>query len=160
MFHHVAKLSLALTLVAVLCLAGPAAAGPTIRAIGSADGQVLRVTNPTPGVTRLDFVATGRATLVGRYTQQGTTFVNAKGEVTGRYVCTTADGSTFSGSYTGTVTPIPNTNNNFRFVLDVLVERGTGRLAGLTGRFALVAIQQNGPTGPFRYEFNGDWILP
>jgi hypothetical protein len=155
------SLALALTLVAGLAWASPAVAGPTIPAKGSATGQVTLQVNPTPEnpVGRQEYVATGTATLLGRYTHRGVTFFTADGQVlpTSSYVLTTADGATVAGNYSGTVAPIPGTAN-FRFAVAV-DGRGTGRLAGVTLRQNTVAIL-DGLTGAFRYESLGVWIRP
>jgi hypothetical protein len=135
-------------------------AGPTIPARGTANGQVTAQTNPTPEnpVGRQEYVATGVGTMIGRYTQQGVTLFSLDGKVTGTYVQTSADGATSSGRYSGTFAPIPGTPN-FRFDVVVIIEGGTGRLAGITGRLNTTAIL-NGLTGAFQSQSSGVLVLP
>jgi hypothetical protein len=132
----------------------------SVPAQGSADGQVILQINPTPDnpVGVQVYEAAGQSTLLGRYTQRGITFFTADGDVTGSFVMTAADGSTVSGSYSGTVAPIPGTTD-FEFNVKVVFESGTGRLAGITGGADVVAVL-DGQTGAFHYDFSGDWIRP
>jgi len=146
--------------VTSLQLVGTAAAQTTVPARGSASGQVILQINPTPEdpVGVQVYSAAGRSSLLGGYTQTGITLFTANGDVTGTAVWTTSDGSTFSFSYTGTVTPIPGTTD-FLFDLEAVGGVGTGRLAGVTADIAGQVVL-DGLTGAFHYDFGGIWILP
>jgi hypothetical protein len=160
MFPPLRTRALSLLVVAGLALASPASAGPTIPARGHSKGQVTLQVNPTPQnpVGRQEYVATGVGTMIGRFSQRGVTLFTLEGKVTGTYVQTAADGSTSAGSYSGTFTPISGTPN-FRFDVVVIIEGGTGRLAGVTGRLNTTAIL-NGSTGTFENQSQGVLILP
>jgi hypothetical protein len=149
---------------AVLTLLGasPALAGPTVPLRGSGTGQVIRQVNPTPQnpVGELEYVVQGNMTLLGRVTARGTSFFtpDLRRLPTSFYVARAADGSTITGRYSGTVTPIPGTPN-FAFADEVVWGEGTGRLAGVTGRSRLTGVL-NGLTGAFVWEHRGVWIRP
>ena len=150
---------LALTALAVLS-SRPAAADTRVPIKGSADGQVILQINPTlenPVGVQV-YEATGESTLLGRFTDRGISFFTLDGSVTGTFVLTAADGSTVSGSYSGTLAPIPGTPD-FEFELETIIESGTGRLAGISGGGTTVGVL-DGLTGTFHFEVSGDWILP
>jgi hypothetical protein len=122
------------------------------------------VINPTAQTLgTMKFIAQGNATQMGNYSQVGGhnfTAPNAQGVgqvVNGVFTSTAADGSTISGTYSGTYTVLPN--NQIRFNVRALWLSGTGRLAGVTGQADVVALM-NATTGTFHYEDSGTWTLP
>jgi len=153
-------LALGLTVVIGLGQAGPAAADTTVPIRGSANGQVILQIDPTDEnpVGVQVYEAKGQSTLLGRFTDRGISFFTSDGSVTGVFVLTAADGSTVSGSYSGTLVPIPDTPN-FEFELEAVFESGTGRLAGISGGGTTVGVL-DGHTGAFHFDVSGDWILP
>jgi hypothetical protein len=156
---------LVLAVVAALVIACPGMAGPTVPHKESADGQLTLVINPTPKnpVGTMQWVAQGNATQMGKYGQTGGhnfSAPNAQGVglvYNGTFTSTAADGSTISGSYSGTYTVLGN--NQIRFNVTALWQTGTGRLAGVTGKADVVALM-NATTGAFHYDDAGFWILP
>lgn len=154
------KYCVPLTVLAALWLAGSAQAGPTVPHKASCDGQLTSVIPPTPTNPLGSMAVTGRgvATHLGGYTFQGThNFTNDGRILNGQYTNTAADGSTVSGTYAGTFTPIAP--NVFRFSVRVLYLSGTGRLAGVTGVCDAVATV-NVANGFFHYDELGTWTLP
>jgi len=143
-----------------LISAAPAQAGHTVPVKASSSGQVLFQIDPTPdqpvGVQVYD--AVGHSTVLGHYLQRGITFFTPDGNVSGVFVLTASDGSTVSGSYTGTFAPIPGTPD-FEFQTESVFENGTGRLAGATGGASNVAVL-DGMTGTFELEVNGFVTFP
>src|SRR5262249_5718138 len=126
---------------------------------GSADGQVIFQIDPTlqnPVGVQV-YEATGESTLLGRFTDQGISYFTLDGSVTGTFVVTAADGSTVSGSYSGTLAMIPGTLD-FEFELESVIESGTGRLAGISGGDTTVGVL-DGLTGAFHFDASGVWIL-
>jgi hypothetical protein len=155
----------ALALVVSWGLANPAFAGPTVPHRESANGNLTSVIQPNPPSVPLgtmQWVAKGVGSQLGRYTQVGShkfTAPNANGvgQLNGVFTTTAADGATISGTYSGTYTILPN--NTIRFDVVALWLRGTGRLAGVTGRAPVVAIM-NATTGAFHYDDLGTWTYP
>jgi len=125
---------------------------------GSADGQVIFQINPTDKnpVGVQVYEATGESTLLGRFTDRGISFFTLDGSVTGTFVLTAADGSTVSGSYSGTLALGSATPT---FEVETVVESGTGRLAGISGGDTTVGVL-DGLTGAFHFDASGVWILP
>lgn len=149
-----------LALAAVLGLVNPAAAGPTVPYRDRCEGQLTALIPPTAAnpLGTIAGTARGVGTHAGLFTNQGMTNFTADGRVlNGRFTDTAADGSTYSGTYSGTFTPIAP--NVFRFNLRVLILRGTGRLAGVTGVVDTVAVA-NLATGRFHFESVGTLTLP
>ncbi len=144
----------------VLLGASPALSGPTVPHKETCDGQLTSVIPPTPEnpLGTMTGIGRGNATHVGLYTFRGGHNFTADGRIlNGRFVNTAADGSTVSGTYAGTFTPIAP--NVFRFNVGVLYLRGTGRLAGVTGSGNVVAVV-NVATGQFHYETLATLTLP
>jgi hypothetical protein len=145
--------------LAGLVLVGPAAAGPTVPHKESCDGQLTQVIQPSPkGPGTMNFVGKGVATHMGSYSIiGGHNFTNDGQVLNGRFTSTAADGSTISGVYFGTFTPIGGTR--VRFNVTAVYQTGTGRLAGVTGRGAVVAVLDLS-TGLFHYDTLGTWTFP
>jgi len=125
---------------------------------GSADGEVIFQIDPTlqnPVGVQV-YEATGESTLLGRFTDRGISFFTLDGSVTGTFVLTAADGSTVSGSYSGTLALGSATPT---FEVETVVESGTGRLAGISGGDTTVGVL-DGLTGAFHFDASGVWILP
>src|SRR5262245_61655945 len=126
--------TLALGIASTLCFTQPAAAGPTVPHKETSDGTV---TFTAPDA--LTFKGPALATHLGRYSTSGGNQTTADGRIiNGTFKSIAADGSTISGTYSGTFTPLAN--NKVRFNVDAVWVRGTGRLAGVTGRGSVVAI--------------------
>jgi hypothetical protein len=131
----------------------------------STDGQVTRLDNPTAEnpLGTMDWTAAGQATHMGSYTEAGShnfTAPNAAGVgqvLNGTFTSTAEDGSTISGTYFGTYTILPD--DMARFNVTALWQRGTGRLAGVTGRAEVVALMEVS-AGTFHFDTNGTWTFP
>jgi hypothetical protein len=161
------RVRIALTLLALgasLIVASVALAGPTVPHKESADGQLTLQINPTQtSLGTMKWVAQGNATQMGKYSQVGShnfSAPNAQGQglvLNGLFTSTAADGSTISGTYSGTYTLLGN--NQIRFNVTAYWLTGTGRLAGITGQAPVVALM-NATTGAFHYEDSGYWTFP
>ena len=127
---------LALAVVAVLGLAGPAAAGEQVPFKGSLGGDVTH----TPVDARTDFVlveATGTATHLGRFALTVPHRVDRSTvppSAAGFYHFTAANGDTLSASFTGQAAPTP-TPGILAIVETATITGGTGRFAAATGAF-------------------------
>ena len=130
--------SLALAVVAVLGLAGPAAAGEQVPFEGNLEGDVERTLIPgDPPLVLVDVEGTGKATQLGRYTFAAPHYVNlATRTAAGSYEFTAANGDLVFADFTGQATPIGG---------GVLYIEETATITGRTGRFA-------GATGSFTVE--------
>src|SRR5687767_11956650 len=97
----------ALTILAVLGLAGPAAAGEQVPFHGNLDGTVQRA--PVPGNPSLVSVAVngiGNATQLGQFDFAAPHYVNTTTRTaTGTYTFTAANGDTLTATFTGQATP-------------------------------------------------------
>src|SRR4051794_11264517 len=97
---------LALAILAVLSLAGPAAAGEQVPFKGSFEGDVT-VTPLAPPFLHVNVEAMGKATQLGRFTLDIPHLVNAaNGTAIGSYEFTAANGDTVFADFTGQATPI------------------------------------------------------
>ena len=141
--------------VALALLAGAAQAGPTVPHKEKCAGVIV---DAVPGT--LQFAGVGQSTHFGRYTIEGGNDYDDQGNVTdGVFTTTAADGSTISGVYKGTYTPL--NDGRVRFNVRVLWLTGTGRLAGVTGEADVVAILDGVATGAaFQYVTEGTLTFP
>jgi hypothetical protein len=125
--------SLALAVVAVLGLAGPAAAGEQVPFLGRLEGDVTRT--PAPPLVRVDIEATGTATQLGHFTLDVPHLMDPTTRTgVGSYQFTAANGDTLYAEFTGQATPtaIPGV----LYVEETAtITGGTGRFAGATGSF-------------------------
>ena len=124
---------LALAVVVVLGLAGPAAAGEQVPFKGSLSGDVT-VTPIAPPFLQVDVEAMGKATQLGQFTLDIPHVVNrANGTAVGSYVFTAANGDTLTANFTGTATPI---GGGVLYIEEIAtITGGTGRFAGVAGSF-------------------------
>jgi hypothetical protein len=160
MFLSLRMLAIGLLIVADLGLANSARAERVIPATGSAKGQIIFQSLPTPEqpVGIQVYHAAGRGTFLGKHVNRGMTFFTPDGDVWGLFEVVAADGSTVSGSYVGSFAPIPGAPD-VEFVIEVTWESGAGRLRGVSGGCAVVAVVA-GLTGVLTYDYEGVWILP
>jgi hypothetical protein len=155
-FTPLRRIALAvLALVGSLTLAASAGAGPTVPHKERCAGTIRAV---LPGT--LFFAGEGNATHFGEYSIVGSNDFDADGNVlNGEFITTAADGSTISGVYEGTYTPLPN--GQVRFDVHVLWLEGTGRLEGVTGEGDVVAILDGvAPDAAFTYQTLGTLTFP
>ena len=134
MFRLSSATRIALAVVAVLGLAGPAAAGEQVPFKGSLDGDVT-VTPLTPPFVMVGVEATGHATHLGRFTLDIPHVVNrATRTAVGTYEFTAANGDKVYAEFTGLATPtaIPGV---LYIEETATIIGGTGRFAGATGSF-------------------------
>jgi hypothetical protein len=125
---------LALAVVVVLGLSGPAAAGEPVPFKGSFEGDVT-VSPLTPPFVQVDVDATGNATQLGEFTLAIPHKVNrADRTAVGTYEFTAANGDMLFADFTGTATPtaIPGV---LYIEETATITGGTGRFAGATGSF-------------------------
>jgi hypothetical protein len=135
MKRHISVASLALAVVAVLGLAGPAAAGEQVPFKGSLEGDVTH----TPLAPPFDSVyvdATGNATLLGQFTLDIPHVVNrANRTAIGSYEFAAANGDTLFADFTGQAMPI---GGGVLYIEETAtITGGTGRFAGATGSFTV-----------------------
>jgi hypothetical protein len=128
--------SLALAILAVVGLAGPAPAGEQVPFKGSFEGDVT-VTPLAPPFLQVDVEAMGKATQLGKFTLDIPHVVNrANGTAFGSYEFTAANGDTVYAIFTGTATPTA-TPGVLYIEETATITGGTGRFAGATGSFTV-----------------------
>ena len=127
--------NLALAILTVVSLAGPAAAGEQVPFKGSLEGDVT-VTPLAPPFLRVDVEAMGKATHLGRFTLDIPHVVNrANGTAVGSYEFTAANGDTLTADFTGVAVPIAP---GVLYIEETaIITGGTGRFAGATGSFTV-----------------------
>ena len=124
----------AVAALAVLCLAGPAAAQEQVPFKGNLEGDVTVTPLPPPYV-QVDVDATGNATQLGLFTLDIPHKVNrANRTAVGTYEFTAANGDMLFADFTGTAAPtaIPGV---LYIEETATITGGTGRFAGATGSF-------------------------
>jgi hypothetical protein len=126
--------SLALAVLVVLGLAGPAPAGEQVPFRGSFEGDVT-VTPLAPPFLWADVEATGTATHLGQFTLDIPHLVNrSNGTAVGSYEFTAANGDTLTADFTGSAVPIAP---GVLYIEETAtITGGTGRFAGATGSFS------------------------
>jgi hypothetical protein len=128
--------SLALAVVAILGLAGPAAAGEQVPFKGRLKGDVTH----TPVDAQTDFVlveAAGRATHLGRFTLDAPHLVNTTTRTAaGTFEFTAANGDMVYAEFTGQARPTA-TPGVIAIVETATITGGTGRFANATGSFVV-----------------------
>jgi hypothetical protein len=134
MKRHSSAAILVLAVLAVLGLAGPAAAGEQVPFKGSLDG-VVTITPLTPPFVSVLVEATGKATHLGNFTLVIPHVVNrANSTAIGFYEFTAANGDTLTADFTGQATPT-STPGVLYIEETATITGGTGRFAGATGSF-------------------------
>jgi hypothetical protein len=135
MKRHCLAASLALAFLALLGLAGPAAAGKQVPFKGSLEGDVT-VTPLAPPFVMVDVNATGNATHLGQFALDIPHVVNrANGTAVGSYEFTAANGDTLTADFTGVAVPIAA---GILYIEETAtITGGTGRFAGATGSFTV-----------------------
>src|SRR3954469_16809118 len=134
MRHHSSAGSLALAVLAVVGLAGPAPAGEQVPFKGRLEGDVA-VTPLAPPFLQVDVEATGKATHLGQFTLDIPHVVNrANGTAVGSYEFTAANGDKVYAEFTGIATPTA-TPGVLYIEETATITGGTGRFGGATGSF-------------------------
>ena len=128
------RITFVLAALAVLGLAGPAAADEQVPFKGDLEGDVT-ITPLDPPYVHVDVDATGNATHLGEFTLDILHKVNRMDRAAvGTYVFTAANGDMLFADFTGKATPtaIPGV-----LYIDetATITGGTGRFAGATGSF-------------------------
>jgi hypothetical protein len=126
---------LALAVLVILGLTGPAAAQQQVPFKGSFEGDVT-VTPLAPPFLQVDVEAMGKATHLGKFTLDIPHVVNrANGTAIGSYEFTAANGDTVFADFTGQATPI---GGGVLYIEETAtITGGTGRFAGATGSFTV-----------------------
>jgi hypothetical protein len=138
----VPRISFALAALAVLGLAGPAAAGEQVPFKGSLAGDVT-ITPLTPPYLQADVEATGNATQLGQFSLDIPHKVNrANGTALGSYEFTAANGDMLFADFTGQATPT-ETPGVLYIEETATITGGTGRFAGATGSFTVERLFDN-----------------
>lgn len=141
MTRHFSIARLTLALLAVLALAGPAAAGKQVKHEkqvpfrGRLEGIVTSVTPLEPPHVAVTLEGEGHATQLGHFDVSSSIVANeADGTAVGTYEFTAANGDTLTAHYTEIFAPtgVPDV---FSDVITATITGGTGRFAGATGSF-------------------------
>lgn len=127
--------SLALAVLAIVGLAGPAPAEEKVPFKGSFEGDVS-VSALAPPLVVVDVEAVGNASHLGRFTLDIPHVVNrANGTAVGSYLFTAANGDTLTAAFTGSAVPIAP---GVLYIEEtVTIMGGTGRFAGASGSFSV-----------------------
>ena len=158
MKRHSSAASIALAVLAVLGLAGPALAQQQVPFKGSLEG-VVTIRPLTPPYVSVLVNATGNATQLGQFTLAIPHIVNrANMTAAGTYQFVAANGDTLTASFSGKATPTA-TRGVLSIVEDATITGGTGRFAGATGSFTCVRLF-NMVTGTTAGSFNGTISAP
>jgi hypothetical protein len=124
---------LALAVIAVLRLAGPAAAGEQVPFHGKLEGDVTRTVVPPLVLVEID--AAGTATQLGHFALDIPHIVDTTTRTAvGSYQFTAANGDTLYAEFTGLATPT-DTPGVLYIEEIATITGGTGRFAGATGSF-------------------------
>jgi hypothetical protein len=121
--------------VAILGLAGPAAAGELVPFRGRLEGDVTRT--PAPPVVLVDIEASGNATELGQFELDIPHVVDPVNRTAiGTYAFTAANGDTLYAKFSGQATPtaVPGV---LYIEETATITGGTGRFAGATGSFTV-----------------------
>jgi hypothetical protein len=156
MKRHSSAASIALAVLAVLGLAGPALAQQQVPFKGSLNG-VVKVGTPTPQGLPVLVNATGNATQLGQFALAIPHLVN-RPTATGKYQFVGANGDTLTASFSGKATPT-STPGVLSIVETATITGGTGRFAGATGSFTCVRLY-NMVAGTTTGSFNGTISAP
>jgi hypothetical protein len=149
--------SLALAVMAVLGLVGPASAAEQVPFKGSLIG--LDTGTPTvPPFASVTVEAIGNAAHFGEFTYTALITVNtSNGTGSGTFLFTAANGDTVYGTSTGQATFTPP--NVLAIVENATITGGTGRFAGATGSFTISRLK-NTVTGETIATFEGSISSP
>ena len=137
MMRHSSIARLSLALLAVLALAGPAAAEGQRKQVpfrGRLEG-LATATPIAPPFVAVNLEGSGNATQLGRFDVSISLVANATdGTAVGTYEFTAANGDTLTADFTERFTPtdVPGV---FSDVITATITGGTGRFAGATGSF-------------------------
>ena len=137
MMRHSSIARLSLALLALLALAGPAAAerqGKQVPFRGRLEG-LATATPLAPPFVAVNLEGSGNATQLGRFDVSISLVANATdGTAVGTYEFTAANGDTLTADFTERFTPtdVPGV---FSDVITATITGGTGRFAGATGSF-------------------------
>ena len=162
MTRHFSFARLSLALLAMLALAGPAAAEGQRKQVpfrGRLEGIVTTVTPLTPPFLAVNAEGSGNATQLGRFDVSISLVANAAdGTAVGSYEFTAANGDTLTADFTERFTPtdVPGV---FSDVITATITGGTGRFAGATGSFVAYRVADH-VTGIVSDSFEGTISTP
>jgi hypothetical protein len=123
----------ALTLIAMVALAGNAFAAEKVKFSGDFDGTVTR--SGAPPIVSVNVSADGSATQLGNFTLSIPHSVNlGTRTASGEYLFVAANGDTLTATFTGTSTPTEDPTVLY-IEETATITGGTGRFAGATGSF-------------------------
>jgi hypothetical protein len=158
MKRHSSAASIALAVMVVLGLAGPAAAQEPVPFKGGLEG-VVTITPLNPPYVSVLVKATGNSTLLGRFALVIPHTVNRTNRTAmGTYQFVAANGDTLTASFSGQATPTA-TAGVLSIVETATITGGTGRFAGATGSFTCVRLY-NTVNGTTTGSFNGTISVP
>src|SRR5262245_58043605 len=152
MKRHSFAASLALAVLAVIGLAGPALAQQQVPFKGRLAGLDITTAVKLPFVS-VQVTATGNATQLGKFTFTELNTVDTRTRIgTGTFLFTAANGDTVFGTVAGQAKlTAPNV---LTIVENAMITGGTGRFAGATGSFT-VTRSKNTVTGETAGSFTG-----
>ena len=151
---------LALAVVAVLGLAGPAAAGEQVPFQGTLQGDVIRGV-PDGDYVDIVVVGSGNATLLGNYTFFNPHTVHSPSSTgEGIYHIVAANSDKLTADSTGFATPMVINGVFHLLIVEIqTITGGTGRFAGATGSFTIERLY-NPATGLTIGSFEGAISTP
>jgi len=161
MTRHHSIVRLTLPLLALLALAGPAAAERQEKQVpfrGQLEG-VATVSPLTPPFVSINIEGGGNATHLGKFEVSIPHVTNrSNGTAIGTYEFTAANGDTLTADFTSQVTPtdVPGV---FSDVITATITGGTGRFAGATGSFVAYRVADH-VTGIVSDSFEGTISTP
>ena len=124
----------ALSVIAMVALASPAAAKDQVPFRGGLQGDVTR--SGAPPVISVNISATGNATHLGRFALSIPHSVDVGTRTAiGEYLFVAANGDTLTATFTGHSMPLTTDPTVLAIVEDATITGGTGRFADATGSF-------------------------
>ena len=140
MIRHSSTAGLALAVLAILCLAGPAPAGEQVPFKGSLEGEAVSIVTEYP-YRHVLVEGTGEATQLGEFTFAfpHTVYLPTR-EAVGTYHIVAANGDKLTARGTGLATPTIIDGVFYLAIVEEMIvdpTLSTGRFAGATGSFTV-----------------------
>jgi hypothetical protein len=150
-----------LVAVALLGFTSASRAGELEPVFEVCSGKITAVAVLSQTEVMQSFAGTGLNSIIGKYKIKGSHVADiATGQILdGQFTTTAHDGSTISGTYSGTFTEVAT--GVFQYEVRVYWLKGTGDLEGVIGVADVVAVVKGTDVGsPFVYLTDGAWLLP
>jgi hypothetical protein len=161
MTRYVSGRTQALVVVALLGFGSAGRAGEIEPVYEACSGKITAVAVLSDTQVMQNFAGAGFNSIIGKYKIKGSHVADlSTGQILdGQFTTTAQDGSTISGTYSGTFTEVAD--GIFQYEVKVLWLEGTGDLEGVIGIADVVALVKGAGAGsPFLYVTEGVWLLP